>query len=253
VLFRSPVSGTVTANVGTTNGLALDATLTGGSQKTKLIDTGGTNVASVSATGALKVDGSAVTQPVSGTFWQAAQPVTDNSGSLTVDAPVGTPVFVRLSDGAAALIGQKAMSASVPVVIASDQGAIPIQHVLTGATNILKTGTLTTTAVTADQVVLTYTVTSGKTLYLQYVVMYGRLTAVSATASILGAISLETPSGTKVITFDDMNPTTSELEFNPLVFNEPIPIAASTVVRIVVTPAATTSMLWRGNFGGYEK
>lgn len=30
-----------------------------------------------------------------------AVPVTDNAGSLTVDAPVGTPVFVRLSDGAA--------------------------------------------------------------------------------------------------------------------------------------------------------
>ena len=43
------------------------------------------------------------TQPVSGTFFQAAQPITDNAGSLTVDAPVGTPVFVRLSDGAAAV------------------------------------------------------------------------------------------------------------------------------------------------------
>ena len=31
--------------------------------------------ATVSAAGALKVDGSAVTQPVSGTFWQATQPV----------------------------------------------------------------------------------------------------------------------------------------------------------------------------------
>jgi hypothetical protein len=29
--------------------------------------------------------------------------VTDNSGTLTVDAPVATPVFVRLSDGAAAI------------------------------------------------------------------------------------------------------------------------------------------------------
>jgi hypothetical protein len=57
----------VTANIGTTNGLALDATLTGGSQKTKLVDSGGTNAASVSAGGALKVDGSAVTQPISGT------------------------------------------------------------------------------------------------------------------------------------------------------------------------------------------
>jgi hypothetical protein len=45
---------------------------------------------------------------VTGTFWQATQPVslasavavTDNSGSLTVDAPAATPVAVRFSDGA---------------------------------------------------------------------------------------------------------------------------------------------------------
>ena len=43
----------------------------------------------------------------SGTF-----PVTDNAGSLTVDAPVGTPVFVRLSDGSAAI-------ATLPVSIAA--------------------------------------------------------------------------------------------------------------------------------------
>lgn len=30
-------------------------------------------------------------------------PITDNAGSLTVDAPVGTPVFVRLSDGSSAI------------------------------------------------------------------------------------------------------------------------------------------------------
>lgn len=33
----------------------------------------------------------------------SAFPVTDNSGSITVDAPVGTPVFVRLSDGSSAI------------------------------------------------------------------------------------------------------------------------------------------------------
>jgi hypothetical protein len=60
-----PVSGTVTSNIGTTGGLALDATLTGGTMQTKIVDSGGTNLASVSAAGAVKVDGSAVTQPVS--------------------------------------------------------------------------------------------------------------------------------------------------------------------------------------------
>jgi len=53
-------------------GAALDATLTGGSQKTKIVDSAGTNLATVSAAGAVKVDGSAVTQPVSGTVSLAA-------------------------------------------------------------------------------------------------------------------------------------------------------------------------------------
>lgn len=52
-------------------------------------------------------------------------PVTDNAGSLTVDAPVGTPLYARLSDGAAALAGQKTMANSVPVAIASDQSYVP--------------------------------------------------------------------------------------------------------------------------------
>lgn len=190
---------------------------------------------------------------VTGTFWQAAQPVTDNGGSFTIDAPVGTPVFARLSDGSAALVGQKVAASSIPVVVASDQGSFSIQHGLTGATNVFKTGTITSSAVTADQVVLTYTVTALKTFYLQYLMMYGRLTTLSATASILGAISLETPSGTKVLTLDDVNPTTSEVSREVITFSEPQPIAAGTVIRVVVTPAATTSMLWRANFGGYEK
>jgi len=59
------VDGTVTSNIGTTGGLALDATLTGGTQQTKITD--GTDIAQVTAAGALLVDGSATTQPVSGT------------------------------------------------------------------------------------------------------------------------------------------------------------------------------------------
>lgn len=70
----------------------------------------GAGLPSALASDRLKVDASGV-----------AVPITDNSGSLTVDAPVGTPVFTRLSDGAAALVGQKAMSASLPAVLASDQ------------------------------------------------------------------------------------------------------------------------------------
>ena len=40
--------------------------------------------------------------------------VTDNAGSLTVDAPVATPVYVRLSDGAAAITTLPVSIASMP-------------------------------------------------------------------------------------------------------------------------------------------
>jgi len=65
---------------------------------------------------------------------QTVLPVSDNAGSLTVDAPVGTPVFVRLSDGAAAQVGQKTMAASLPVALASDQTALPAMAEIRAAT-----------------------------------------------------------------------------------------------------------------------
>ena len=125
--------------------------------------------------------------------------------------------------------------------------------VSSGKTNIMKTGSLTTTATTADQVVLTYTVTAGKTFYLEYFEIEARLTALSATASILGTASLENPSGTKGHTSTFTNQTTSEVKRIVIPLAEPIPIATGTVIRVVCTPAAATSMLWIGNFGGYEK
>jgi hypothetical protein len=65
------------------------------------------------AAGRLSVDGSGVTQPISGTVTGSGGtfPVTDSGGSLTVDAPVGTPVFTRLSDGT------NPISATVPLPV----------------------------------------------------------------------------------------------------------------------------------------
>ena len=128
-------SWTVTANAGTnlnTSALALDATLTSGAQKTKIVDSGGVNVATVSSTGAVKVDGSAVTQPVSGT-------VTANQG--------GAPWSQNVTQvgGTALALGQTTMASSVPVAIASNQSAIPV----TMASNVLNAANSTTTPLTA--------------------------------------------------------------------------------------------------------
>jgi hypothetical protein len=78
--------------------------------------TGTTNPLSTTTAGALRVDGSAVTQPVSGT-------VTANQGTANA-----TPWNENITEwgGTATTLGQKTSSASVPVVIASDQSAIPV-------------------------------------------------------------------------------------------------------------------------------
>lgn len=85
------------------------------------------------------------TLPVSGTFWQATQPVsiatavpiTDNAGSLTVDAPVATPVFVRLSDGTAAIATLPVSLATVPALVAGTAliGKVGIDQTTVGTTN----------------------------------------------------------------------------------------------------------------------
>jgi hypothetical protein len=53
--------------------------------------------------------------------------VTDNAGSLTVDAPVGTPVFVRLSDGTSAITTLPVSLASVPSHPVTNAGTFAVQ------------------------------------------------------------------------------------------------------------------------------
>lgn len=72
-----PAGANTIGNVGIVAGSAL----IGG---VELVDSGGTNKAAISAAGAVKVDGSAITQPVSGTV------TADQGGSWTVTANAGT-------------------------------------------------------------------------------------------------------------------------------------------------------------------
>lgn len=54
-------------------------------------------------------------------------PVSDNSGSLTVDAPVATPVFVRLSDGSAAIATLPVSVATIPSHAVTNAGTFAVQ------------------------------------------------------------------------------------------------------------------------------
>lgn len=111
-----PVSGTVTANMGTTNGLALDSTVaklniaqsaplgsnTGpmvqGSVSTSspTYTTGDINPVSMTTAGAVRVDATATTQPVSGTI-NAAQSGTWNVANVsgTVSLPTGAATSAK--------------------------------------------------------------------------------------------------------------------------------------------------------------
>jgi len=114
------VDGTVTANIGTTNGLALDATLTGGTARTRVTD-GTTNVAvKAASTAAVAADPAlvvAVSPNNSVAITAASLPLPSGAATETTLAAINTKTLAA---------GQAVMASSSPVVIASNQTAIPI-------------------------------------------------------------------------------------------------------------------------------
>lgn len=143
-LTTQPVSGTVTANIGTTGGLALDATLTGGTQQA--IVRGGAKGATVAAT---------LTSTAEGVDHQALD-VAAYFGGAAIDprsirALTNTDVVkAQLQDnaGTAITLGQKVMASSIPVVLASDESTLPISAASlplpTGASTLAEQQTQTT-------------------------------------------------------------------------------------------------------------
>lgn len=140
-----PVSGTVTSNIGTTNGLALDATLTGGTQTTKVTD--GTNTATVKAasTAAVATDKALVvaispnnsltvsnpsvgtigsTAPTSGTYVGALNSGGVNMSPLNLDASGNLKISGSLGGAsdttASGSLG--ALNAAVQVTMAGQSG-----------------------------------------------------------------------------------------------------------------------------------
>jgi len=168
-----------------------------------------------------------------------------------VDSNGAEEVNLRTSAGAE-LLGQQTSAASLPVVIASNQSAVPTTASAIGKTPRWTTGTVVTTTTTADQVVLTYTVTAAKTFFLTYIAVNAYRTTLPGNVNplFLGNISLESPAGTKLLTWPMFHAPDNGGFVLPI--DEDFWILASTVVRIVVTPSAATSTTWRANFGGYE-
>jgi hypothetical protein len=134
--LATDATGRLWAHVGTVDG----GTITTVSTVTNLAQLGGTAVAmntGVRAAGVQRV--TIATDDV--------VPITDNSGSLTVDAPVGTPAFVRLSDGAAAIT-------TLPVSLAANQSVNVAQvggaSTATAASGVQKVGVVGNAGATVD-------------------------------------------------------------------------------------------------------
>ena len=168
-----PVSGTVAATQGTSPWVTslASTTITGSvavtlpaGQAVELLDGGGANKASISASGAVKVDGSAATQPVSGSVsvsnFPATQPV---SGSVSVSnfpatQPISGTVTSNQGTAAASTAGWSTTGANVAESSATWTNATTVNTALaitvkgyTTATVVLTgTGTVTPGVVTFE-------------------------------------------------------------------------------------------------------
>lgn len=184
--------------------------------------------------------------------WTVAVSGTVPISAAALPLPAGAATETTLSSVNTKIpaLGQAVMASSQPVVIASDQALSVGLGVSSGKTTIGKTATLVTSSNSNDQVILTYTVTAGKTFYLEGFDWKTAKTTVDTTAATYGTISLETPSGTKIQTWIARDAGTDSFA---RFFAEPLPIPAGAIIRFVVTPANNTSYTWVTNLIGYEK
>jgi hypothetical protein len=106
-------------------GAATSANQTNASQKTQIVDGSGNVIASTSNALNVQVENFPATQPISGT-------VTANQGSANA-----TPWNQNISEygGAATTLGSKVSASSIPVVVASDQGNVPVSQATASALN----------------------------------------------------------------------------------------------------------------------
>jgi hypothetical protein len=99
---------------------------------------------SMNLSGGLRVDGSGVTQPVSGTFWQATQPV---SGTVTTTPPSNASTNIAQINAVTPLMGNGVTgTGSQRVTIASDNTAFTVNAAQSGTWTVQPGNTANTTA-----------------------------------------------------------------------------------------------------------
>jgi hypothetical protein len=114
--------------------------------------------------------------------------------------------------------------------------------------NAFATGTLASSAVTADQVILTYTVPAGQPFWLGLIEANVRLTTFATTATNFGTCSFQ-QNGVKRGTFMMAGPGVLN---SPLYLElpEPLPFQAGDILTVVCTPSAVTAFTWEATLIG---
>jgi len=109
------------------------------------------------------------------------------------------------------------------------------------------TGSLASSAVTADQQILTYTVPAGKIFQLAILELSAMLTTYAATATWFGTASFRV-NGVKVMTFNLFGAGNSQT----IMLETPVVLSYATgdVLTVVCTPSAATAFTWEANLGG---
>lgn len=258
-----PVSGTVTANVGTTGGLALDATVSANQPRTVNLITGfaleaghlatiDTSTAKIPSQGqapmaasmpvAIASNQSAV--PVSGTFWQATQPV---SGTVTSNQGTAnaTPWNENLAQvgGSAVTLGQKASASSIPIVLASD-GLGSSQ----ATASYIQRRILTTYTAVYRLAARPYALSNafGAAGRKQYATIHHAATAVKTVKLKRVEIALESSSAAGLVVADLVRITTAPATGNPAITpspTNPANAAAESTCLALPTTAATEGAL----------
>lgn len=139
-------------------------------------------------------------------------------------------------------------------VLASTSGVIGAISLgsTSGKTEVHKTF-FKNTAATAATILGSYTVTTGKMLYVYHADITGVLTTISATGSKIGDTTLVTPAGTAISSMTFYNASSSAPQMWTRDYAEPMAVPSGTVFMSSVTPAVATSLNWIFNFDGYEK
>lgn len=188
----------------------------------------GTSKASVSATG-LKVDGSGVTQPVSGT--------------VTTMPPANASVNLTQVGGSNIFKAQQTMANSFPVAISSDQSAV---SVLPPSATLL----ISTTAATGVAVTATLPAVASNFHYITLIEITKYFTAANAASATPLVITTTNLPGPLAITFAQPLGTIGTVDNRIYMQTSPLKSLVVNTATTVVCPA-TVGIIWRVNVWYY--